>query len=149
MIPGKRSVFTAISPEPSLPALSFFRSRSGSFKRITALGRLVKISFNRILDFGCAMIEILETKTGGHGYPAAAGTVWGIEVLLTRRPDEMAFLGGMYCFPGGTVQEEDLSAALSPPVSWPLPYCRPKDHWLAFQPSGGSGTLGCRDPRAI
>ncbi len=38
----------------------------------------------------------------------------GIEVLLTRRPDGMAFLGGMYCFPGGTVREEDLSAALSP-----------------------------------
>jgi 8-oxo-dGTP pyrophosphatase MutT (NUDIX family) len=37
----------------------------------------------------------------------------GIEVLLTRRPEEMAFLGGMYCFPGGTVREEDLSAALS------------------------------------
>ena len=36
----------------------------------------------------------------------------GIEVLLTRRPDEMAFLGGMYCFPGGTVQEEDFSAAI-------------------------------------
>ncbi|MGH7784421.1 MAG: NUDIX hydrolase [Candidatus Binatia bacterium] len=35
----------------------------------------------------------------------------GIEVLLTRRPDGMAFLGGMYCFPGGTLQKDDYSAA--------------------------------------
>ena len=41
--------------------------------------------------------------------PAQSG---GIEVLLTRRPNEMAFLGGVYCFPGGTVCQEDLSAAL-------------------------------------
>ncbi len=33
----------------------------------------------------------------------------GFEVLLTRRPDTMAFLGGMYCFPGGTMREEDYS----------------------------------------
>lgn len=31
----------------------------------------------------------------------------GFEVLLTRRPDAMAFLGGMYCFPGGAVQKSD------------------------------------------
>jgi 8-oxo-dGTP pyrophosphatase MutT (NUDIX family) len=31
----------------------------------------------------------------------------GFEVFLTRRPDGMAFLGGMYCFPGGTVRKED------------------------------------------
>lgn len=35
----------------------------------------------------------------------------GIEVLLTRRPEKMAFLGGMYCFPGGTVRKEDVSPA--------------------------------------
>ena len=31
----------------------------------------------------------------------------GFEVFLTRRPDGMPFLGGMYCFPGGTVTKED------------------------------------------
>jgi 8-oxo-dGTP pyrophosphatase MutT (NUDIX family) len=31
----------------------------------------------------------------------------GFEVFLTRRPDGMPFLGGMYCFPGGTVTRED------------------------------------------
>ena len=31
----------------------------------------------------------------------------GFEVLLTRRPDEMPFLGGTYCFPGGSVHESD------------------------------------------
>ncbi|MEX0806366.1 MAG: hypothetical protein WD688_24065 [Candidatus Binatia bacterium] len=35
----------------------------------------------------------------------------GIEVFLTRRPEQMAFLGGMYCFPGGTVRKEDCAAA--------------------------------------
>ena len=36
----------------------------------------------------------------------------GFEVFLTRRPKGMAFLGGMYCFPGGTVRKEDCSAAM-------------------------------------
>jgi 8-oxo-dGTP pyrophosphatase MutT (NUDIX family) len=31
----------------------------------------------------------------------------GLEVLLTRRSARMPFLGGMYCFPGGSVREED------------------------------------------
>ena len=35
----------------------------------------------------------------------------GFEVFLTRRPEVMAFLGGMYCFPGGTVRKEDCSQA--------------------------------------
>jgi 8-oxo-dGTP pyrophosphatase MutT (NUDIX family) len=33
----------------------------------------------------------------------------GFEVLLTRRPLEMRFLGGFYVFPGGTVHESDSS----------------------------------------
>jgi 8-oxo-dGTP pyrophosphatase MutT (NUDIX family) len=32
------------------------------------------------------------------------------ELLLTRRPSEMRFLGGFYVFPGGTVDQEDYSA---------------------------------------
>jgi 8-oxo-dGTP pyrophosphatase MutT (NUDIX family) len=32
------------------------------------------------------------------------------EILLTRRPSEMRFLGGFYVFPGGTVHESDYSA---------------------------------------
>jgi 8-oxo-dGTP pyrophosphatase MutT (NUDIX family) len=32
----------------------------------------------------------------------------GFEVFLTRRPDGMPFLGGMYCFPGGTVSKDDI-----------------------------------------
>ncbi|HXG50909.1 MAG TPA: hypothetical protein VNN77_05800 [candidate division Zixibacteria bacterium] len=34
------------------------------------------------------------------------------EVLLTRRPEEMGFLGGMYVFPGGNVRAEDCSTAM-------------------------------------
>jgi 8-oxo-dGTP pyrophosphatase MutT (NUDIX family) len=36
----------------------------------------------------------------------------GFEVFLTRRPEAMAFLGGIYCFPGGTVRKEDYSPAM-------------------------------------
>lgn len=36
----------------------------------------------------------------------------GFEVLLTRRPPSMPFLGGMYCFPGGALRDEDCSEAL-------------------------------------
>lgn len=36
----------------------------------------------------------------------------GVEVLLTRRPQEMRFLGGFYVFPGGTVHESDYSESI-------------------------------------
>jgi 8-oxo-dGTP pyrophosphatase MutT (NUDIX family) len=42
---------------------------------------------------------------------AAAGR--GFEVFLTRRPEGMAFLGGMYCFPGGTLRQEDYSETMA------------------------------------
>jgi 8-oxo-dGTP pyrophosphatase MutT (NUDIX family) len=38
--------------------------------------------------------------------PAADG---GFEILLTRRPPEMRFLGGFYVFPGGTIHRNDYS----------------------------------------
>ena len=31
----------------------------------------------------------------------------GLEVLLTRRPDSMAFAGGLHVFPGGRVEAAD------------------------------------------
>jgi 8-oxo-dGTP pyrophosphatase MutT (NUDIX family) len=34
----------------------------------------------------------------------------GFEVLLTRRPEQMRFLGGFYVFPGGTVHRDDYSS---------------------------------------
>jgi 8-oxo-dGTP pyrophosphatase MutT (NUDIX family) len=36
----------------------------------------------------------------------------GFEVFLTRRPAEMAFLGGVYCFPGGAVRKDDRAAGM-------------------------------------
>jgi 8-oxo-dGTP pyrophosphatase MutT (NUDIX family) len=36
----------------------------------------------------------------------------GFEVFLTRRPDAMPFLGGMYCYPGGSVSKDDCTAAM-------------------------------------
>jgi 8-oxo-dGTP pyrophosphatase MutT (NUDIX family) len=35
--------------------------------------------------------------------------IGGFEILLTRRPEEMRFLGGYYVFPGGTVHRDDYS----------------------------------------
>lgn len=36
----------------------------------------------------------------------------GFEVFLTRRPDNMPFLGGMYCYPGGTVRKDDYAPVM-------------------------------------
>lgn len=36
----------------------------------------------------------------------------GFEILLTRRPPEMRFLGGFYVFPGGTVHAPDYSNSI-------------------------------------
>lgn len=33
----------------------------------------------------------------------------GFEIFLTRRPDGMPSLGGMYCYPGGTVAKDDFN----------------------------------------
>jgi 8-oxo-dGTP pyrophosphatase MutT (NUDIX family) len=58
------------------------------------------------------MIEIAEAKQAATVILLRPAQPRGMEVLLTRRPDEMAFLGGMYCFPGGTMQSEDFSSAI-------------------------------------
>jgi 8-oxo-dGTP pyrophosphatase MutT (NUDIX family) len=68
--------------------------------------------------------------------PAESG---GIEVLLTRRSDAMAFLGGMYCFPGGTVREEDLSAALLRRCHGLSPTCARKIIGSHFSPQEALG----------
>jgi 8-oxo-dGTP pyrophosphatase MutT (NUDIX family) len=51
-------------------------------------------------------------------YPRYASTIvllrpdedGSFEILLTRRPPEMRFLGGFYVFPGGTVHKDDYSS---------------------------------------
>ena len=58
------------------------------------------------------MIEISEAKQAATVILLRPGPTRGMEVLLTRRPNEMAFLGGMYCFPGGAMQREDFSTAI-------------------------------------
>ena len=58
------------------------------------------------------MIEIPKAKQAATVILLRPGKSRGMEVLLTRRPVEMAFLGGIYCFPGGTVQKEDFSSAM-------------------------------------
>lgn len=36
----------------------------------------------------------------------------GFDILLTRRPESMRFLGGFYVFPGGTVHRDDFSPTM-------------------------------------
>jgi 8-oxo-dGTP pyrophosphatase MutT (NUDIX family) len=36
----------------------------------------------------------------------------GFEVLFTQRPETMPFLGGMYCYPGGSVRKADFAAGM-------------------------------------
>jgi glyoxylase-like metal-dependent hydrolase (beta-lactamase superfamily II)/8-oxo-dGTP pyrophosphatase MutT (NUDIX family) len=42
--------------------------------------------------------------------PAADGSY---EVLMTKRPDSMAFMGGTYVFPGGALEDADMSDAMA------------------------------------
>lgn len=55
----------------------------------------------------------------------------GFEVLLTRRPAEMRFLGGYYVFPGGTVHHSDYSLKM-------LSRCRGLDGAEARRLLGGA-----------
>ncbi len=55
----------------------------------------------------------------------------GFEVLLTRRPEEMRFLGGYYVFPGGTVHHSDYSPKM-------LTRCRGLDGAEARRLLGGA-----------
>jgi len=55
----------------------------------------------------------------------------GFEVLLTRRPAEMRFLGGYYVFPGGTVHQSDYSPSM-------LKRCRGLDGAEARRLLGGA-----------
>src|SRR5918997_4707491 len=145
---GRRLASTARFPERFPRASFFFPMRSGSFKRITALVRLVEILLNSILVWMCDERNT-QTKTGRHGYLAAAGAVWRYRspadaptrrdgfpwrhVLLSRRHG-----------PKGRLFRGDLA-----PLSRPLPHCRPKDHWLTLHSPRSAGTLGCCHSRAI
>ncbi len=43
---------------------------------------------------------------------ARAAGAGAFEILLTRRPEEMRFLGGYYVFPGGTVHRDDCAPSM-------------------------------------
>ncbi len=36
----------------------------------------------------------------------------GFEIYLTRRPESMPFLGGKYCYPGGSIKKADFAAGM-------------------------------------
>jgi 8-oxo-dGTP pyrophosphatase MutT (NUDIX family) len=36
----------------------------------------------------------------------------GFEIFFTRRPESMPFLGGNYCYPGGSIKKADLAAGM-------------------------------------
>jgi 8-oxo-dGTP pyrophosphatase MutT (NUDIX family) len=53
------------------------------------------------------MTEIRKPKPAATVILLRKAAAKGFEVFLTRRPDGMPFLGGMYCYPGGTVTKDD------------------------------------------
>jgi 8-oxo-dGTP pyrophosphatase MutT (NUDIX family) len=63
----------------------------------------------------------------------------GFEVFLTRRPDTMPFLGGMYCFPGGAVVKADSSAAMLAQCTGLLPESARKTIGAQFSPREALG----------
>jgi 8-oxo-dGTP pyrophosphatase MutT (NUDIX family) len=87
----------------------------------------------------------------------------GFEVLLTRRPVGMKFLGGFYVFPGGTVRKEDYRSisleqyrALTPQQAREIldPRLSPElslGHWIACvrELFEEAGVLLCAGPEDI
>jgi 8-oxo-dGTP pyrophosphatase MutT (NUDIX family) len=63
----------------------------------------------------------------------------GFEVFLTRRPDAMPFLGGMYCYPGGAVTKSDSSAAILEQCTGLLPQAARKIIGAQFSPREALG----------
>ena len=58
------------------------------------------------------MTEIRKPKQAATVILLRRAEAKGFEVFLTRRPDGMPFLGGMYCYPGGTVTTDDFTARM-------------------------------------
>src|ERR1051325_9912295 len=71
------------------------------------------------------------------------------EIFLTRRPEDMAFLGGMYCFPGGTVRKEDCSRELLERTYGLHPKGSPDDDGLSFSPATSHRVLDRRCSRTL
>jgi 8-oxo-dGTP pyrophosphatase MutT (NUDIX family) len=63
----------------------------------------------------------------------------GFEVFLTRRPEGMRFLGGMYCFPGGSVNKEDYSPRMTARCSGVSPQQARKIVGAQFRPQAALG----------
>ena len=63
----------------------------------------------------------------------------GFEVFLTRRPDTMPFLGGMYCFPGGAVAKGDSSEAMLAQCTGLLPETARRTIGAQFSPREALG----------
>lgn len=55
------------------------------------------------------MTEIRKPKQAATVILLRRAEAKGFEVFLTRRPDGMPSLGGMYCYPGGTVTNDDIT----------------------------------------
>jgi 8-oxo-dGTP pyrophosphatase MutT (NUDIX family) len=63
----------------------------------------------------------------------------GFQVFLTRRPEAMRFLGGMYCFPGGGVSKEDCSPRMVARCSGVSPQEARKIIGAQFRPHAALG----------
>jgi len=63
----------------------------------------------------------------------------GFEVFLTRRSDGMPFLGGMYCFPGGTVSKSDVAPRMLNRCSGLTPKQAQQELGAQFSPADALG----------
>lgn len=63
----------------------------------------------------------------------------GFEVFFTRRPDGMPFLGGMYCYPGGTVSKDDFTPRMVERCSGLTPKQAKKILGAHYRPSEAIG----------
>jgi 8-oxo-dGTP pyrophosphatase MutT (NUDIX family) len=63
----------------------------------------------------------------------------GFEVLLTRRAESMKFLGGLYCFPGGAVRQDDVSELILRRYAGIMPEDRERTIGAGFSPRQALG----------
>src|SRR5215470_8639935 len=101
----------ATYPAQFLLAFSSILDGRNSFGLFSAPVRPVRIRLTDSLPLK-AMAEPQIPKRAATIILCRPSTSSGFEVFLIRRPEGMAFLGGMHCFPGGTVTKDDYSAAM-------------------------------------
>ena len=149
MILGTLFVFMETSPAPFLLRLSFIDQLEQRLYTFNCPGTPCRGAFRRSPRAECPM-------KGQHKSRLAATVILlrpaesnGFEVFLTRRPDEMAFLGGMYCFPGGALRKDDCSPAMLRHLPRFVTRRCTKNRWRSIFAARSFRTMDCRYSRAL